>query len=164
MHLFLDIDGVLNGHEYDEASESCHIRPECVNALNLVLDLLAPQIVLSSAWRYMVLNEAMSLKGFEYLLRSHRVHCKGLLVDTTWFDGDYDLDDLDDEKAGCAERARLITSWTAYKRWHPAHYVAVDDLPLPLPETSFVQTDAKSGLTVDKAEELIRKLRHGVCP
>ena len=32
--LFLDIDGVLNGHDYDEKAASCSIRPGCVAHLN----------------------------------------------------------------------------------------------------------------------------------
>lgn len=35
--LFLDIDGVLNGHEWDDEAKSCTIRRECVKHLNRIV-------------------------------------------------------------------------------------------------------------------------------
>lgn len=35
--LFLDVDGVLNGHEWDDEAKSCNIRRECVKHLNRVV-------------------------------------------------------------------------------------------------------------------------------
>lgn len=81
--IFLDIDGVLNAHAYDPIAESCTISPECVKSFNRVLSETDALIVLSSAWRYMIAGGAMTLKGFEYLLRTHGVHCNGRLVGRT---------------------------------------------------------------------------------
>lgn len=54
--LFLDIDGVLNGHEYDREAESSTLHPDCVARLNRVLADSECSVVLSSAWRYMAFS------------------------------------------------------------------------------------------------------------
>jgi hypothetical protein len=81
--VFLDMDGVLNGHGFDEAAQSNRIDPRCVEALNLILDSSGARLVLSSAWRYMVTGGAMTLRGFEYMLRTHGAHCNGRLIGHT---------------------------------------------------------------------------------
>jgi hypothetical protein len=78
--LFLDIDGVLNGH-LKLASGYCGIEPHCVEQLNRITDATGAGIVLTSAWRYMMLGGAMSLRGFRYLLKTHGI--TGTLVDHT---------------------------------------------------------------------------------
>jgi len=75
--LFLDIDGVLNDRVFDETAQSCTLLSSCVAELNQVLARTECRIVLSSAWRYAVINGWMSLDGFEYLLRSHGVAAGG---------------------------------------------------------------------------------------
>jgi len=114
--LFLDIDGCLNGHEYDAKAESSWIKPECVIHLNRVLTSTGCNIVISSAWRYMILNGACTLRGFEYLLRTHRVHCKDLLV------GTLDFDEIQDESG----RANLIKKWVEEHK--PIRWAVLDDL------------------------------------
>ena len=47
--IFLDIDGVLNGHDWDEPAQSCRIRYQCIQAFNAILAQCDPKIVLSSA-------------------------------------------------------------------------------------------------------------------
>lgn len=69
--LFLDIDGVLNGHQILREAGCCGIDPRCVRHLNLVLRRTGCKIVLSSAWRYMIHCKAMKLDGFWYMLRTH---------------------------------------------------------------------------------------------
>jgi hypothetical protein len=83
--IFLDVDGVLNGHNFDDVEDiqSNSIDPECVEHFNRVLWATDARIVLSSAWRYMILGGAMTLDGFEYLLRTHRIAAKGRLIGTT---------------------------------------------------------------------------------
>jgi len=78
--IFLDIDGVLNGHEFCEHAKSCGINPECVCELNRIIAATDAKIVLSSAWRYMVHGGALTLKGFEYMLRTHGVTENWLLL------------------------------------------------------------------------------------
>lgn len=75
--LFLDIDGVLNGHEKHPDSPYTTIRPDCVQRLNQVIRATRCSLVISSAWRYMLLKTkkrhppAMSATGFQYMLHTH---------------------------------------------------------------------------------------------
>ena len=136
--LFLDIDGVLNGHEFNEASQSCGTRRECVQRLNRVIE--GPvKIVISSAWRYMVLNGSMTEKGFENLLRTHGVACQGKVLGCT----------KPDEVI--STREGQILAWVRTHR--PLYWAVVDDMTLQL--DNFVQTDKRSGL----AEADVYRLR-----
>ena len=75
--LFLDIDGVLNNHTPLESGYNgiCQHRARLLNIiLESVPDL---QIVVSSAWRYMILEGAMTLKGFAHLLAIHGIKSHG---------------------------------------------------------------------------------------
>jgi len=76
--IFLDIDGVLNNHVFDRIAGSSTILPVCVGQLNRIIHATGAAVVLSSAWRYMCLDgkefpAGMTLKGFEYMLRTHGV-------------------------------------------------------------------------------------------
>ena len=88
--IFLDIDGVLNGHNFDDHPSilSNPIDRECVEAINRLIVAVDPEIVLSSAWRYMIHGGAMTLKGFEYLLRTHGVMANDRLIGLTPTDED----------------------------------------------------------------------------
>lgn len=68
--IFLDIDGVLNGHK-KMPNGYCTIATAHIQRLNRVLVQTQAKIVISSAWRYLVSGGSMTLKGFEYLLRTH---------------------------------------------------------------------------------------------
>jgi hypothetical protein len=61
--LFLDMDGVLNAHEWLGEAGSCDVRHDCVLRLNRILHETGAAIVLSSAWRYMVHGGDMTLPG-----------------------------------------------------------------------------------------------------
>lgn len=83
--IFLDIDGVLND-ELTGLYQSTdgywpEIKPDCVKAFNRIIRATEAKIVLSSSWRYHILNGNMSLHGFFVLLRSHGV--RGELVGHT---------------------------------------------------------------------------------
>jgi len=159
--LFLDIDGVLNGHEYDPCAESCKIKPECVKQLNRIIERTDAAIVLSSAWRYMVLNGAMTLSGFSYMLRTHGVtkylNLIGTLpLDTKQVEGD----------EGAILRAESIVKWLEDREARGDDktiewpiWAAVDDLGL-WDETNpnFVRTDGTVGLTEANADRLIALL------
>ena len=111
--VFLDIDGVLNPHNYEGGGvQSNIILLEHVRVLNKIIIGADAEIVLSSAWRYMI-PKAMTLKGFEYLLRSHGVAAKDRLIGYT----------RRDEKI--ATRGCQIDDWLikhGYRR-----YVVIDD-------------------------------------
>ena len=87
--IFLDIDGVLNGHEYDPNAESCLIKQECITNLSKILTNSNVSVVVSSAWRYMISRKAMSISGFEYMLRTHGLAgIKGRIIGITREDRD----------------------------------------------------------------------------
>ena len=69
--IFLDIDGVLNGHEDIHQTGIHTISPAKVRILNHIVRASSAQIVLSSAWRYMILGGAMTLDGFRYMLSTY---------------------------------------------------------------------------------------------
>lgn len=69
--LFLDIDGVLNCHEDIFATGIHTIDPVKVRRLNRIVRETGAEIVISSAWRYMILSGAMTLDGFRYMLNTH---------------------------------------------------------------------------------------------
>ena len=133
--IFLDIDGVLNGHQFDKKSQSNLIDIESVGWLNRIILHTDAKIVLSSAWRYMVLGGAMTLQGFEYMLRTHGVHCVDRLIGHT----------CSDEEIG--ERGGQITHWR-YANGHKGRYAVIDDMDLNISGVHpFVRTDGEVGLT-----------------
>lgn len=141
--LFLDIDGVLNNHNYDKIARSCVIKPIYVARLNEVISRTDCSIVVSSAWRYMVLSMEMTLKGFEYLLRTHGVHCANRVVGH--LAPDRNQDDPND-------RAKLVYQWLLDHEVDSA--VVVDDLDLQC-SIPFVRTDGAVGLTDQNVEEIV---------
>lgn len=158
--LFLDVDGVLNGHDHDDESGVCLIRPECVHWLNQIIKATDCDVVLISAWRYMILKGAMTLTGFHHLLRSHGVSQKLRLVSLTR------LDERDQNLPGFVEnpheRAGQVLHWLQ-SNYIPPHIprVVLDDGGYGFREAGlpFVQTDRDRGLTEEKAAEVIRLLR-----
>lgn len=71
--VFLDVDGVLNNHAYNDESESNTILRRCVREFNLLLKNTGAMYVVSSAWRYLVHGGGMSEVGLHCLLRTHGV-------------------------------------------------------------------------------------------
>ena len=71
--LFLDVDGVLNRHDWNDEAGSNNLSSWCVRQLNRVLSVTQAKVVVTSAWRYIILGNDMTLKGFSYMLRTHGV-------------------------------------------------------------------------------------------
>lgn len=156
--LFLDIDGVLNTPE-SYAPGRALIEPACARQLQRVIDATGARLVLSSAWRYQILRGAVTLQGFQHLLRSHgiRAHVLG----TTGRDA-RDTQQEYDGRTGPQERARQIRSWLADCPEAPLpRWAVVDDAKLSLadPELPIVETDGGVGLTPADADRLITLLR-----
>lgn len=146
--VFLDIDGVLNSADLrSQLAESSSLDPRAVMRLNCILVETGARLVLSSSWRYLILSGAMTLPGFEYLLRTHGV-AKDCLAGHTCADED------------TAERGGQIRRWLAEHRSVTA-WAALDDMPLELGGDGWrhVQTDARVGLTDADATNVIRILR-----
>lgn len=155
--LFLDVDGVLNGHEKHPSSPYTIIRPDCVQRLNRVIEATHCQLVISSAWRYMLLRvkgrkPAMTPYGFQYMLHTH-----GLVF---WAHGCKVVGfTCADEKI--PERGKQILAWLAE---HPEveRWAVVDDDPMAMElgkhRRRLVRTDGAKGLQDADVVKLIRLL------
>lgn len=164
--LFLDIDGVLNGHEpVCPNVVSGVIRADRVRLLNFVLQHTNAQIVLSSAWRYIVYRDEMNLAGLSWLLRSHGIWNR--LVSITRADtmkvnilpNIGNPAQLWKQFPTENERGQQISDWLTGSG-HKASYAVVDDLDLGIRAAGhpFVQTDGTKGLQPGNVIELIRML------
>lgn len=169
--LFLDIDGVLNGHEFDDEAQSCNINRACVKRLSRVVRETGCKIVLSSAWRYMIHGGQMTMLGFSYMMRTHGLSAFGngsmggsLFIGLTRKDDDrYDPTMLDED-----ERAKQCRDWLDW--WNgggrsvlPGAIVAFaaiddEDHKFSLHGIPAVITDGKTGMTDDDASKLIALL------
>lgn len=125
--IFLDIDGVLNAHDFSDVAMSNTIDREKVAILNRILKETGARIVLSSAWRYIVHRGEANLDGMDWLLRSHGVMCGRLIgltrPDTmmpTTFDGTPCLWPLENE------RGDQIWHWLTENKYNGT-YVVIDD-------------------------------------
>jgi hypothetical protein len=158
--IFLDIDGVLNNHVFDRIAGSATILPVCVGQLNRLIHATGAKVVLSSAWRYMCIDgtqfpAGMTLKGFEYMLRTHGVTQRISIIGHTEPDCDVLLG---------ADRGHQICRWLLDNRYAgKCRYVVIDDRDLGISvfEHPFVQTVASKGLTAadaDKAIDILGRL------
>ena len=147
--IFLDIDGVLNAHDWCEEAKSCLFRAECIENFNTILKTCEPVVVISSAWRYMILNGATTFTGFEYMLRTHGVSEKLRVVGHTPSDEEIPL------------RGDQISDWLKKNASQSPHYVVIDDLDLGISAAGhpFVHTEGKVGLTAVEAERVIAILK-----
>jgi len=144
--LFLDIDGVLNNHSR-QMNLYCGIHRDKTELLNKVILPTNCNIVISSAWRYMVLSGEMTVKGFEYMLLSHGLQCYDRVIDVT----------PSDEVINT--RGKQVSYWLEKHRqkYDVKEYVVVDDLSLDIESCGhpFVQTDSTVGLEERHIEEII---------
>jgi len=147
--IFLDIDGVLNRGEFDPETESTSLLPTLVERLRGVLRETGAKIVLSSSWRYLVLGQAMTLSGFEFLLRTHGFP-KGCLHDLTCADEE------------TTDRGAQILKWVEQNGPLEA-WAVIDDHPVALGEEQWrlVRTAFQVGMTDADARTLTRLLELG---
>ena len=148
--LFLDLDGVLNWHVYNQEARSSKLEPQCIAPLNRVLKATGCSIVIISAWRYVVSGGAMTLSGFEYMLRSHWIKCPGRVVGITRNDRSTESDPN--------ERGEQIKEWLAE---HPQvkRYAILDDMQEGFAGMKIVRTNGQVGLTEPEADRLIELLK-----
>ena len=182
--IFLDIDGVLNGHDWDQGAMSTRIQYRCICNLNTILRRTDAKVVISSAWRYMLLRRkrpfppCMTLTGFEILLRTHGAcGIVDRIIGTT----------IEDEQcAHCGHKNRKGHDW---KEGYPvcmkcgkhstrgdqvthwlfsnavkdkvSRYVVIDDLDLGFTELGhpLILTNGKWGLSRHNANDAIKVLK-----
>jgi hypothetical protein len=138
--VFLDFDGCMNNHSFSEDAQSSSISPACVHRLNKILIETGAKVVLSSAWRYMIINKAMTIKGFDYMLRTHGV-LSGRLIGHTKAD------------EAISDRGWQIQDWIDENN-HFGPYVVIDDMDMGSMHPS-VLCDGSVGLTDEDVERAI---------
>lgn len=145
--LFLDIDGVLNGHQYNDQAKSNGICKSCVSQLNRIILETDCKIVLSSAWRYMISGGAMTNTGFRYMMSTHGV--VGLdIIDITVPDEEVPL------------RGNQISNWIQTNAYDS--FAVVDDEWYGGPDyvrNRTTLTNGKIGLTEIDADKVIEILK-----
>lgn len=184
--LFLDVDGVLNGHDWHEGARSNTLRRPCIDQLSRILKETDCRVVLSSAWRYMVHCKALTCTGFEYLLRTHgAVGIVGKIVGVTCRDEDCchcghrhtkrRRPGVDDRgRFVCVRCGRASTRGDQIGAWRysqalapagvdwtpPRQYVVLDDQDLGITAAGhpLVLTDGACGLTGADADRAIATL------
>lgn len=159
--LFLDIDGCLNGHEKHPDSPYTTIRPDCVQRLNSVVKATDCKIVISSAWRYMMLRPrknraaAMTLLGFQYMLHTHGLmthnhkDMSSIIIGHTCSDEEI------------ATRGKQVLHWIRTAKAKIEKWAAVDDIDFRHELGKFaplVVTDSKSGIQGSHVKELVKLL------
>lgn len=81
--IFLDIDGVLNGHDaHRHPNGYCGIDPACVYRLNRIVAETGAAIVLSSAWRYLI-GRGMSFAGFKAMMLTYGLDRSAQIIGAT---------------------------------------------------------------------------------
>ena len=153
--LFLDIDGVLNDHR-KWPNKFAPILFENVEHLNHILEAVPDvQIVLSSAWRYLVLGGSMTQEGLVNLLQTHGLNVYERLHGITGKDPVNELRPYDDvewwAEMGLQWRVEQIREYVqahGLTRW-----AVLDDLRLDVEH--LFQTNPQIGLTQEIAEQVI---------
>lgn len=128
----LDIDGVLNSAAWFEKMQaealsrrpiSNMIDPECVARLNLLLDLIGAQVVISSSWRIIhpieEIDSALKEKGFTGTIIGKTPVCgpdRGAEIQEWLTDHGRDAEDVvivdDDSDMGHLMPCLILTSWS----------------------------------------------------
>ena len=143
--IFLDIDGVLNDHQFHPEALICALLPACVAQLGRVISQTGAKIVLSSDWRYMIHESLMSLQEFEALLRAHGAPAELEIIGVTTTD------------EAVKGRGQQIAAWLQTSTVPIEAYVVIDDRheEIDSEEHAFVCTDRTLGLTERDADTLI---------
>lgn len=141
--IFLDIDGVLNGHErHDNGYRG--MRADCVAEFNRLLrELPGWRIVISSAWRYLAFNCGYTVAGFESLLLTHGVSCKGRIEGWTREDSP----EVD-------QRIDQIRDWISANKVD--QYLILDDMPIGGVDQRLYRTKSDRGLTSRDVDRILR--------
>ena len=153
--IFLDVDGVLNGHNFDPEAQSNTINRSCVRQLNRIIKATDCSFVISSAWRYMIHGGEMTLRGFEYLLRTHGVAGAKIIGVTA-------KDRFIGESRGVQIRewldTRIPCGLDARSLPRGCKYLAIDDEDWGITEAkiTLVQTAGNLGLRRCDADQVIR--------
>lgn len=160
--IFLDVDGVFNVQNYEEARGVSSFMPIAVDHFNWLLSRHKDaKVIMTSTWRDDVLNGNMNLTGMEVLLRSHGLKMQKRLIGVTPRDKE---DDDRRENIRRGHRGQQIHSWLFHFAYGQEYAMCViDDCPVGMdfkPYDDFVvNVSGHIGLTredVEQADALLR--------
>lgn len=143
--LFLDIDGVLNRYAFLGAPSTINmIEPELAGRLNKILLFTDAKLVISSTWRYLIINGHYDVHGFAHMLKTHGV-TEAKVLDHTGEDH--------------VNRGRQIRNWLRANIPGPDKYCILDDDDegMDYHGDKFIKIDAREGLQ-DRHVDLAIKL------
>jgi hypothetical protein len=150
--VFFDVDGALNinGTNGDDDSPFPSFSRECLKNLSHVVYETGASLVISSSWRYIVLNGDMTTRGFAYMMRTHGLTSLAKVIGTTRADHE--------EDRGNDTRADQIRHWLRMYTEPLESFVILDDDWIGGFGDKFIQTNPSMGFTAEQAEEAIRIL------
>jgi hypothetical protein len=146
--VFLDVDGVLNtnwsntGERFDP-----RILPSSATILQALLSRSGAKIVVSSSWRRVVNDGTMKLGGFTLMLKTHGVSAANVIGALA--NRNPAVDHIED-------RRHQMSLWR--ESMPDASFVALDDLPIPVP--FLVRVDPTFGIGWPHVEEALRVFRN----
>lgn len=158
--IFLDVDGVLNNSSTtDKFCEWVGIDPVLVDVLKEIYDESDKEeetrIVVSSSWRYDLINKYYSSDG-SYTYLKNRLSEKGMEV----------IDCTPEDKISGSYRGREILTWLEdnKKKYNVTGWVILDDEEFNFNQNyetkiRFVQTWYCDGLTIDMKDRILDILR-----
>lgn len=154
--IFLDVDGVLNTHDYDAYAKSNPIHRDKVELLNHIIFETNAKIVLSSAWRYLVHRQEMTITGLNWLFRSHGLVAHAIVDITSEDIPGPGMRQIYNERAYQVEKYLIDNNPNV-------NYVIIDDndFDFTIRQLNFVQTQVETGLTKTDVEQAISFLKHG---
>ena len=146
--IFLDIDGVLSPFNPNPEIGCAEIDRGCVRALNHIIYKTEAAIVISSSWKWLIVNGSMTILGFTFMLRSHGLTSLAKVI------GHTPTDDEVPEGGRPAKIARWLSTFT-----EPVErFVILDDMAIEGFDGKCVRTIANVGLRRSHADKAIRIL------
>ena len=139
--IFMDVDGVLNDHRWCHIG-GCQIKPECVECFQHLIKQSQAKCVLISSWRSKVKRGIVTLKGMEWMFKTH-----GLVIDLIDVLPPYENHDHN-------ARSEAVMKWIESHK--PKSYVVIDNADLTVP--NFIKTHSGKGIEphhVSRALELL---------
>lgn len=149
--IFLDFDGVLNDTKTSIESGYNTIQARPMGIFNNILKAEPDaRVIITSSWRYMVLQGSMTLEGFQHLLATHGFRRPRETV----------CDVLPADES-CCSRAFLVYKWLYNHDLLDSRFVCIDDNDLGYTDLAlpFVHTDASKGLSASDAERVLELLK-----
>lgn len=138
--IFLDMDGVLNGNNWNKATFN-GVSPEPVEHFNRLIRQTGADVVLSTSWRYLVLKGTMTCKGFAHMLQTHGVVALNIIGTT------------ESDESAPYNRGIQIGGY-CLKNGIFKNYVVLDDTDDGIKDLHpFVHTNSNTGLTAEDAEK-----------